>query len=99
MSTPIQCPKCDTRLHVAMKESLEPYSMTFTMYPLEGRMVAAETVSRSLFALSRALKAAGDICDHKTEVFFTGATVGDDMSVSLTVSAVPVRLKSDGAVT
>lgn len=91
----IKCPKCDANLSISMKESLKPYSMTIRMHPLEGRMIAAETISRSLFALSKALKAAGDVLDHKTEVYLTDASVGEDMSISLTVSAIPIRAEPD----
>jgi hypothetical protein len=84
----INCPKCGSDFQVTMKESLDPYSMSMRVSPGENRMVSAETAARMIFALSRALKAAGKITDHKTEVYLTEASVDDDMTINLTLSAV-----------
>jgi hypothetical protein len=94
--TNIVCPHCETAFQISMKESLKPYSVVLRVHPIEGRMIAAETLSRQIFSLSKALKEAGRIVGHKTEVFFTDASVGEDMSIAVTVTAVPFSERRQG---
>lgn len=94
---PIECPGCGMHLELSMKETLKPYSMTMKIYVEKGRMASAEAVGGVLENLSKALKAAGEELDHQTEVYLTDASVDEDMNVSLTVSAVPMRRAGEAA--
>lgn len=92
--TACTCPNCAATLNFTMKEMLSPYSMQMVVRPDEGRAVSAETVAKVLLSLSKALKEAGKIVDHDTEVFLTGAEVDPDGSIMLTVAATPIVRKT-----
>jgi hypothetical protein len=93
----MDCPKCGAGFDVTLKESLAPYSMGLKLCPNENRMISAEATARMIFALSRALKAAGNELDHKTDVYLTDAVVNDDMSIHLTLSAIPIIRDAENA--
>jgi hypothetical protein len=89
---PIHCPECGCDIGVAMKESLEPYSMTMTITPDHGRTVAAHTVGgiiTELTGLLTAIAAIGKEMGQKTHCVVLGVDVDDDMVTTIRISAVP----------
>lgn len=92
---PIECPNCGGAFELSMAESLEPYSITLKLCVDKGRMASTKTICGAINNLTSTLQSAGDLCGHKTEVYLTGASVDEDMNVTITVSAVPIRMQSD----
>lgn len=87
----LDCPKCGETLAINLKESLKPYTMTMTIKPEKGRMVAAKTVGGVIANFAELLANIGDDVGHDTIVHVHDLRVDDDMSVHVTVNCTPMR--------
>lgn len=93
----LECPSCGTAFGVSFKESLLPYSMTFSIRPDAGRAVQAKTVGGVLTSLQSLLVEAGENVGHGSLVHLIDARVDEDMSVHLTVAVSPFHKEADEA--
>jgi hypothetical protein len=90
MERMMECPHCHAGIKLTMQEIIAPYNMTLQITPEEGRMVGAKTVAGTIAALEDMLKATGDAVGHETSVHVSGLSVGDDMTVRITVACIPI---------
>ena len=86
----MQCPSCNSKFQVTLRESLEPYKFTITLEPDEGRMIEAETIGSTISSMAGLMEAAGDSFGHKTKCQVLSVEVDGDMKTKITMSSVPV---------
>lgn len=87
----IHCPKCEAPFRVSLRESLQPYTMSMSITPEPGRMIAAKTVAGVMDALADLLIATGAELGHTTIVHIHDLKVDESGVVTITVNALPAR--------
>jgi len=85
----IECPGCGAKSNLTFRECLEPYSMSFSIRPEEGRAVQAKTAAGTLSAFHDLMASIGAELGHESLVHLIAARVDDDLSVHFTVSVNP----------
>ena len=91
----VTCDNCGFRANVALRESLEPYTMTMCLTPQPGRVIDARVTGGVIRQLARMMNAISGDMGHQTTAAVMDVHVRDDMATEITMAFVPTRRAPD----